>query len=293
MNEIQTQQQINNLTSEILILKQQTAQNIIEIGKRLIQVKESLPHGEWGNWLKEKADFTDRTAQRFMKAAREFSNSTSLSGLGSSKLFALLDLPQEERENFIEQPHEIEGKTKTVDEMTTRELQKVIKEKKELENKLKNEKKRLEDFEKEIQKIRNENKDKLTNSEVEITNLKLHIEMLNKKMTVADESNNSDEVDKLHQELEQAQDQLQEALKKVNDLEEQVKNKPIDVTYTDKLDSKNTAIVKYEIIFDHLVKDFKSLLDTLPEMKESNSEEYEKYKGATLKLLDKMKESLV
>jgi hypothetical protein len=35
--------EISNLTAEILILKQQTAQNIIEIVKRLIAVKESLP----------------------------------------------------------------------------------------------------------------------------------------------------------------------------------------------------------------------------------------------------------
>lgn len=47
MNEI-ANSQIDILTSEILLLKHQTAANIIEIGKRLIKVKEMLPHGEWG-----------------------------------------------------------------------------------------------------------------------------------------------------------------------------------------------------------------------------------------------------
>lgn len=102
--------------------KQQTAQNIIEIGKRLIKIKEKLPHGEWGNFLKEKVDFTERTAQRFMRVANEFSNPTTLSDLGQSKLFALLDLPSDEREEFISQPHEVNGQTKTIDEMTSREL---------------------------------------------------------------------------------------------------------------------------------------------------------------------------
>jgi hypothetical protein len=92
-----------------------------------------LPHGEWGKWLEDKVDFTDRTAQRFIRVSKEFSNMTSLSSLGSRKLFALLDVPSEEREEFISNPHEVNGEIKTVDEMTTRELQKTIKEKKELE----------------------------------------------------------------------------------------------------------------------------------------------------------------
>lgn len=40
--------QVEILTAEILVLKNQAAANIIEIGKRLIKVKEMLPHGEWG-----------------------------------------------------------------------------------------------------------------------------------------------------------------------------------------------------------------------------------------------------
>jgi hypothetical protein len=129
--------EIDKVTAEILIYKQQTAQNIIEIGKRLIKVKENLPYGEWGKWLEEKVEFTSRTAQRFIRVANEFSNTTPVSYLGSKKLFALLDVPTEEREDFISQPHEVNGQTKTVDEMTSRELQKVIKEKKQLEEKAK------------------------------------------------------------------------------------------------------------------------------------------------------------
>jgi len=124
---------MTQITSEIILLKQQTAQNIIEIGKRLIQAKESLPHGEWGDWLKEKVDFSQAGANRFMRVATEFSNSSALMNLGSTKIFALLDVPAEQREEFTSQPHEVNGQQKTVDEMTTRELQQAIKEKKEAE----------------------------------------------------------------------------------------------------------------------------------------------------------------
>ncbi len=37
-----------------------------------------------------------------MRAATEFSNSQSLSNLGTRKLFLLLDIPSEQRDKFIE-----------------------------------------------------------------------------------------------------------------------------------------------------------------------------------------------
>ena len=123
MEELQASS-IEQLTTEILIYKQQTAQNIIEIGKRLIAVKEQLPHGEWGKWLEEKVDFTHQTANKFMKVAEEMSNYASMRNIGTAKIFALLSLPQEKRQDFIE--------SHPVDEMTTRELQQAIKENKQL-----------------------------------------------------------------------------------------------------------------------------------------------------------------
>lgn len=125
MNELQN---IDKVTAEILILKQQTAQNIIEIGKRLTIVKSNLPFGEWGNYLKQKVDFTDRTAQKFIKVAEEFGKTNTYSDLPVSKLYALLDIPESEREDFI--------KENKVDEMTTRQLQQAIKEKKEADEKV-------------------------------------------------------------------------------------------------------------------------------------------------------------
>ena len=130
MNEIENSN-IEQLTSEIVLLKHQTAQNIIEIGKRLIKAKEQLPHGEWGKWLEEKVDFKERTAQRFMQVANSFPNTSALTGLNQTKVFALLDVPKEEREEFIEQ--------NPIDDMTTRQLQQAIKEKKHLEQQLEEE----------------------------------------------------------------------------------------------------------------------------------------------------------
>ena len=119
MNEIQN---VDTLTTEILILKQQTAQSMIEIGKRLLIVKESLPHGEWGKWLEEKVDFKQTTASKFMRVAKEFSDLKDFGSLSPSKIFALLELPQEERCEFIQ--------SNPVDKMSTREMQRTIRSRK-------------------------------------------------------------------------------------------------------------------------------------------------------------------
>ena len=118
---------LDTLVAEIKILSQQTAANIIEIGKRLNAAKVQVEHGEWGAWLESNFEFTERTAQRFMKAANEFSKTTALSDLSPTKIFALLDVPAADREAFIAQPHDVGGEQKTVDEMTSRELAQAIK----------------------------------------------------------------------------------------------------------------------------------------------------------------------
>lgn len=127
-NEV-TANQVEILTAEILVLKNQTAANIIEIGKRLIKVKEMLPHGEWGKWLKERVEFSHRTANKFMQAAQMFGNSPPVANLGATKVFVLLEAPAEQRDELISKPQVIPstGEAKTINEMTKRELEQVKK----------------------------------------------------------------------------------------------------------------------------------------------------------------------
>lgn len=118
---------IEQITLEINFYKEQTAQNIIEIGKRLIEAKQRLPHGAWIPWLRDRVDFSEDSAQRFMKIAREYSNTAALRYLPYSKLLALLQVPEDEREEFMQATHLVRGEEKTVDEMSQRELQTAIK----------------------------------------------------------------------------------------------------------------------------------------------------------------------
>lgn len=119
---------IETITAEILTLKQNAGDAIIGIGQRLIEAKEMLPHGSWLPWLEEQVEFSERTARNFMRLAREWTNRQALADLGAAKALTLLALPPEEREQFISGRHTVNGEDKTVIDMTSRELERVIRE---------------------------------------------------------------------------------------------------------------------------------------------------------------------
>ena len=114
------QRTIETITNEILELKKQAGKAVLGIGQRLIEAKETLPHGEWLPWLSEQVDFSERTAQYYMRLAREWTNPQSIADLGATKAFKLLALPSEEREAFIQE--------RNVVDMSARELEQAIKE---------------------------------------------------------------------------------------------------------------------------------------------------------------------
>jgi len=57
---------------EIRQLLKKTAENIAIIGQKLIAVKARLPHGQWGAWVRDECELSERTAQNFMNVAERF-----------------------------------------------------------------------------------------------------------------------------------------------------------------------------------------------------------------------------
>ncbi|MHC4397147.1 MAG: DNA N-6-adenine-methyltransferase [Planctomycetota bacterium] len=80
---------IQGRTLEIKSLVKRSARDIVEIGLKLIEVKERLPHGMWGEWLDREFGWTQMTAFRFMNVAIKFNNLLNLENFGQSALYLL------------------------------------------------------------------------------------------------------------------------------------------------------------------------------------------------------------
>ena len=103
----------DRLVSEIRMITEQTKQvvlfNSIEIGRRLTEAKAMVKRGTWGTWLKERVDYSQRTANNFMKIYQEYGRnglaekSQALANLSYTQALALIDLPEDERARFAEE----------------------------------------------------------------------------------------------------------------------------------------------------------------------------------------------
>ena len=153
MSDIITVRDIDTVTTEIKIIRQQAQQIMlqaaIEIGRRLAEAKEMIPHGEWGKWLAESVDYSQSTADNLLRIYKEygsqqeslfgnFANSESFAKLSYTQALALLAVPADERAEFAEENN--------VAEMSTRELQQAIRERDAAREELQGALQRTEDY---------------------------------------------------------------------------------------------------------------------------------------------------
>ena len=130
---------VETVTLEIRTLQRQAQQIMlgyaVEIGRRLEEVKAMLPHGQWGEYLKSEVEYSQSTANNFMRIYREYgatqqslfggeAKSQAFANLTYTKALRLLAIPnEEEREQFMAE-HDVES-------MSNRELDKALKEREE------------------------------------------------------------------------------------------------------------------------------------------------------------------
>jgi len=297
----------NLIAAEINNIKDQTRKmvlyNSIEIGRRLVEAKQILSHGEWGQWLEKSVDYSQRTANNLMRIFQEYgadqltffgdnAKSQAFANLSYSQAVALLGIHEEdEREKFI--------KENDVENMSTRELQKAIKEKEKalkekaaLEKKLKAAKEKAElehksyqavsdsynelaktnkehyeqseRLRKELEMLKKEKED----SENEINKLQSSIADINKELEEAQASGNDEEVEKLQESLSKMENELVNSNNKIKELEQKLKE-PKDVIVGE------TVVEK---VPDEIQKELEELRERVNQQPQSSNESTLKFK---------------
>ena len=100
-----TQMLVQEHTIKIKKLMHRTAQDIIDIGQKLIEVKQYLGHGNFIRWLKSEFNWSVSTATKFMQVGEQFKfiNFTNLNITASALyLVAAPSTPKEARAEVLE-----------------------------------------------------------------------------------------------------------------------------------------------------------------------------------------------
>lgn len=231
------------IAAEINYIKRQTQEvvlaNAIEVGRRLTEAKEMVHHGQWEQWLQDNVNYSQSTANNLMAIYREYGSdqqslfscaNTSVENLSYSKAVALLVLPREQREEFMEQ--------NPVEAMSTRELQAAIKRAQEAE-------KQMGIAIEERQKYQKQVGDEMARAnKLTLENLDLNEQVKRMEERVASAKKLVEEWEKEKQAKQKAEDKAKKLQKKIKELEEK-QNQP-DQQTLDRLAAEAVEKVKAE-----------------------------------------------
>lgn len=201
----------DTIAAEIRALTASMLSNVLEIGRRMCEVKEMLPHGSFGDWIRDNTGYSPSTANNFMRLFREYGaeqgslfgtdvNCQTFGNLSYSKALALLNVPAEDREEFVKD-HDVEA-------MSTRELQQAIQER----DKARAEAEEARQEAEGAALARGELEDQLAEARTRIQNLELAEEEAARKAREAEET-----ADAFQAELEQLKSQPVEVAVQVQD----------------------------------------------------------------------------
>ncbi len=278
------------IAAEINSIKEQTRKvvlyNSIEIGRKLVEAKELVPHGEWGNWLEEAVDYSKSTANNLMKIFEEYGSdqitllddnlkSQAFGNLNYSQAVLLLGLPSDEREKFVEE--------NKVDEMSTRELKKAIadlkKANKEKDNALKERDEAIERLN-ELEESNRILEETFNEGAEERNTLEKRVQELEKEI---EEVKSIEQVPTVNVDWEEITAEVQEKMDKL------IEEKEAALRRIKELESKqNNSSVKFKIYFDEAGRSYQKLLEELANLKSIDEVEYIKYRNATEKFLNAM-----
>lgn len=335
MSNIITARDIEMVTSDIRYAQRQGARqllsNLIEIGRLLVEAKAMVPYGEWGKYLQEELDYRQSTANNLMKLYQEYGdnqesffgslqNSQAFGNLSYTKALALIVLPAEDRAEFVEN-NDVEG-------MSTRELEKAIKERNEAlqardENlreyqRLQEENERitasmveaadkLDALQAAEQKAQAEAKaaqEKITDLQGKLAkakegekNAKAALKAAKEKPEIPEAMMESLRAEVAAEAAKKATEDLQKQLDAVTKEKADADGKAADARAKLEAVQKQLALASpgaavFKAMFEQVQQDFKKLGDALTAVKQEDPETCKKLQGAVKALLEKMQSDL-
>lgn len=138
MNELAQREESRSpavIVAEIRAYSNNALASLVEVGRRLAELKEAVPHGEYGKWL-ERAGYSKSGANNLVRLYQGYGaaqgnlfgaelGNSAFGRLGYSQALELLALPEEARTEFLE--------NEDVEHMSVRELREAIRAKTEAE----------------------------------------------------------------------------------------------------------------------------------------------------------------
>lgn len=329
MNDIQTQRTPDIIGAEIRGLTQQAKTMTlwfgIEIGRRLTEAKEMLEHGQWLAYLKEQTEFSRSSAGRLMTLYKEYgaaqtslfgaeTNYPTLNNLSISNALRLLAVPEDEREEFAAE-HDVEH-------MSARELDELIKQRDEAEQRAARAEEQVQQAadgaakaDEQYQKAKQELhllREKLENAEAQKSAAEKELSELRERpvevavevdekaveeaVTAARAKNDAEWAEKMAKvknELSEAGLKAEKLKAKIKKAEEKAAASAAELEKLKKsqtLSDPNTAVFKQ--IFEQVQEDFNKLHGSLLKVKASDPDTAEKLAAAVRALVDKMQGAL-
>lgn len=291
------QRDIATVTTEIRTITNQAQRLIleyaIEIGRRLTEAKTMVPHGEWGRYLREEVEFSQSTANNFMRIFEEYgadqgclfgaeAKSQTIGNLPYTKALKLLALPADEREQFAQENH--------VEDISVRELDKLIKERDEAlkakaaaEAQAQAAEKKADSASAAEKKAKDEAKDAKAALKAARDNPEIPAAMVDKLRAEA-ETKAAEAAGKKYQDSIRAAEQ-RAAAAEASATSAQTK---LDAA-TKQLGLSSPEAAEFRVYFNHVQEDINRICGCLLKIKTANPELGDKLRRAVLALADKVK----
>lgn len=304
MEEMTTKREIGVITAEIITIREHTnrmvLENSIEIGRRLLEAKEVVGHGGWGEYLREQVNFSPSTANNLMAICKEYGDtqlelgkapkSQTFGNLTYSQAVALLALPEVEREEVVE--------THDMETTSVRELQAIIEEKKREAAEAREEAEKARQAAEANRQLALKHQDEIKKRDLELKTTREELsKMESRPVEVAVKEPSEEELEQLRQDAEKAaEEKFEEQMRAtLEELEETKMAEKEQAARAARLEKQlavagNSKMAEFNILLLQIQEDDKKLREKHLEIMGDDPEKAKKLKAGMVKMMQMMAE---